>query len=260
MPDTGHVDIPSLEGRVAPEEWQLRVDLAAAYRLIARFGWDDLLFTHSSARVSGPEHHFLINPFGLRFDEITASSLVKIDLDGEKVLPSAYEVIKPAFTIHSAIHMSREDAICVIHTHTTAGMAVAAQKHGLLMLNQKSMAFHDRLGYHDYEGVADDLDERERLARDLGPHRACILRNHGLLTCGASVAQAFLTMRRLQHACELQLAALAGGAEIVVPSDETCEHTARQLDKSGAADSTATRSNWAALRRLLDDEDPGYAT
>lgn len=260
MPDTASLDIPSLQHQVRPEEWQLRVDLAAAYRLIAHFGWDDLLFTHNSVRVPGPEHHFLINPFGLRFDEITASSLVKIDLDGNKVLPSAHDIIKAGFTIHSAIHMNRDDAQCVMHTHTTAGMAVAAQKHGLLMLSQKSMAFHDRLGYHDYEGVADDLDERERLARDLGPHRACILRNHGLLTVGETVAQAFFTMRRLQHACEVQLAALAGGAEVTVPSDEVCEHAARQLEANSDPQGRSVRYGWEALTRMLDDTDASYRT
>lgn len=259
MPDTASLDIPSLRDQVSREEWQLRVDLAAAYRLIARFGWDDLLYTHSSARVPGPEHHFLINPFGLRFDEITASSLVKIDLDGNKVIPSPHEYIYAGFTIHSAVHMSREDALCVMHTHTTAGMAVSAQKHGLLMLNQKSMAFYNRLAYHDYEGIAEDLDERERLARDLGPHDACILRNHGLLTCGETVGQTFLLMRRLQHACEVQLAALAGGTEVIVPPPEVCEHAARQM-AAGGADSRAVRYSWDALKRVLDAEDPSYRT
>ena len=173
MPDTAF-DFPSVRDQVSPEEWELRVDLAACYRLVALYGWDDGIFTHNSARVPGPEHHFLLNPYGFMFEEITASSLVKIDLDGNRVMDGPHGVIKAGFTIHSAVHMGRQDALCVMHTHTAAGMAVSAQKDGLLMLNQKSMAFHNRVGYHDFEGIADNLDERERLARDLGDHQALV--------------------------------------------------------------------------------------
>ena len=156
------LELPSVRDRVSEEEWQMRVDLAACYRLVAHYGWDDVLFTHNSARVPNSDHHFLINPLGLKFEEITASSLIKIDLDGNKILESPYGYIKAGFTIHSAIHMNREDAVCVMHTHTMEGMAVSAQKDGLLMLNQKSMCFHNRLAYHDFEGIATELDERER--------------------------------------------------------------------------------------------------
>lgn len=246
----------SVQDEVAPGEWRARVDLAAVYRLIAHFGWDDLINTHCSARVPGPDRHFLLNPFGLMFDEITASSLVKIDVDGNKVADSPYEVIPAGFTIHSAIHMAREDAHCVIHTHTIPGMAVSAQADGLLPLTQKALAFHGRLGYHDYEGIADDLDERQRLAGSLGPHRALILRNHGLMTCGRTMAEAFVIMRRLEHACQAQIAAQSGGAALVTPSAETCEHTARQFE---ASNEPAGVREWPALLRMLDRIDPSYA-
>ncbi len=249
---------PSVKDQVSAEEWQMRVDLAACYRLVAHFGWDDLLFTHNSARIPGSDHHFLINPFGLRFDEITASSLIKIDCDGNKIMESPFDYIQAGFTIHSAIHMNREDAVCVMHTHTQAGMAVAAQKDGLLMLNQKSLAFYNRIAYHDFEGIADDLDERDRLAADMGQLNAMILRNHGLMTVGPTVAHAFFLHRRLQHACELQLKAMAGGAELIFPSHEVCEHTAEQFERS-YEDGKGTVVQWDALLRMLDDVSPGYA-
>ncbi len=246
-----------VRGQVSAEEWALRVDLAACYRLVAHFGWDDLLFTHNSARIPGSDHHFLINPLGLRFDEITASSLVKIDLDGNKAMDSPYGIIKAGFTIHSAIHINNKDAHCVMHTHTAEGMAVAAQAHGLLMLNQKSCAFHKRLGYHAFEGVADDLDERDRLAADLGPHKAMILTNHGLLTTGATVGEAFIVHRRLQEACRLQLMALAGDSMVCVIPDAVAEKTARQYADADT-DGKSISLQWAALLRLLDAKDPGF--
>ena len=245
----------SVRDRVSEEEWAVRVDLAALYRLVTHFGWDDLIFTHHSARVPGPEDHFLINPFGLMFDEITASSLLKIDVDGKVVMESEYSYLDAGFAIHSAVHMARPDLTCVMHTHTVAGMAVAAQADGLLSINQKSMPFHRRIGYHDYEGIAGDLDERQRIAANMGTHKVVILRNHGLLAAGESVAEAFMIMRTLEEACKAQIAAQAGGGELVFPSDEVCEHTARQFEKFMPLGGTV----WTALRRMLDRQDPTYA-
>src|SRR3954470_18480098 len=182
---------PDVKSQVDEAEWKLRVDLAACYRLVALYGWDDLLFTHISARIPGPEHHFLINPYGMTFDEITASSLVKIDHDARKVLDSSYEINPAGFTIHSAIHAARDDAKCVLHTHSVNGVAVSAQKGGVLPLSQQSTFVLSSLGYHDYEGVALNADEKPRLVRDLGDKSFLMLRNHGILTVGPSVADAF---------------------------------------------------------------------
>lgn len=248
-------EVPSLKDKVSEEEWELRCELAAVYRLVYRFGWDDGIFTHSSVRLPGPDHHFLINPYGHLFNEVCASNLVKIDLDGNVVDDSPYDVIRAGFVIHSAIHMSREDAMCVIHTHTNEGMAVSAQKQGLLPLNQKSMMFYNRVAYHDYEGISTDIDERDRLVRDLGNHHSMILRNHGLLTTGRTIAEAFYHHRLLQHSCEMQLQAQAGGAELVIPPKEVCEHAAQQFEGDGGPQGTAT---FAAYRRLLDKEEPDY--
>src|SRR3989442_8905543 len=205
----------AVRGVVSAEEWQARVDLAAAYRLTALYGWDDLIFTHISARVPGPEHHFLINPYGMMFDEITASSLVKIDLDGMKVMDSAYEINPAGFTIHSAVHAAREDALCVMHLHTRHGVAVSAQKQGLLPISQQSLLALASIAYHEYEGLALNEDEKPRLVDDLGDKRNLILRNHGLLTIGANAADAFLGMYLLERACEIQLMAQAGGGELI---------------------------------------------
>jgi ribulose-5-phosphate 4-epimerase/fuculose-1-phosphate aldolase len=251
------------------EEWRLRRELAVCYRLIAHFRMTDLIFTHISVRVPGPDHHFLINPYGLMFDEITASNLVKIDLDGNAVEPSAYPVNPAGFVIHSAIHAARDDAHCVLHTHTKAGCAVAAQKDGLLPLNQISLEFYNNTAYHDYEGIALDLDERERLVKDLGMKPVMILRNHGLLTVGKDAQQAFLRMYYLEKACEIQLAAQAGGTALVLPPKEVCEHTERQFNAPPAsvtkpvndgvlADIDGYDLSWSALLRLLDRLDPGY--
>ena len=201
-------------------EWELRCDLAAAYRLFARFGMDDLIFTHLSVRLPGRDHRFLLNPFGYLFDEITASSLIAVDAEGHAIekLEDA-KINNAGFTIHSAVHMARDDAQCVMHSHTTAGMAVAAQEQGLLPLNQMSMQFFGRTSYHDYEGIALDLDERDRLVRDLGDNNAMILRHHGLLTTGRTVADAFYEMYYLEQACRLQVAATQGGQKVVVPPD-----------------------------------------
>lgn len=258
MSNVHTLELPSVRDRVSEEEWQMRVDLAACYRLVAHYGWDDLLFTHNSARVPNSDHHFLINPLGLKFEEITASSLIKIDCDGNKIMESPFGYIKAGFTIHSAIHMNREDAVCVMHTHTMEGMAVSAQKEGLLMLNQKSLAFYNRVAYHDFEGIADDLDERDRLAADLGDLNAMILWNHGLMTVGDTVGSAFILHRRLNDACQLQLMAQAGGGELRFPSKEVCEKTAKQFDDSYTRGESAA-IQWAALKRMLDRIDPSYA-
>ncbi|MBS7843956.1 class II aldolase/adducin family protein [Pseudomonas fluorescens] len=245
-------------------EQHLREELAACYRLIAHYRMSDLIFTHISVRIPGPEHHFLINPYGLMFDEITASSLVKIGLDGRAVEPSPHAVNPAGFVIHSAIHRAREDAHCVLHTHTRAGCAVAALECGLLPVNQISMEFYGKVAYHDYEGVALDLDEQQRLVRDLGDKPVLMLRNHGLLTVGATVSQAFLRMYYLEKACDIQIAAQACGP-LVLPSAEVCQYTEQQFNNPGRpleegelVDLDAMQLAWAALLRMLDRVSPGY--
>jgi ribulose-5-phosphate 4-epimerase/fuculose-1-phosphate aldolase len=241
----------------SPEEWNVRVDLAAAYRLVAHFGWDDLIFTHLSARVPGPEHHFLINPYGMTFDEITASSLVKIDLNGHIVEPTTYSVNPAGFTIHSAVHAAREDAQCVMHLHTTAGVAVSAQAEGLMPLNQTAMIVRGDLAYHEYEGIALNHDERPRLVADLGEKTAMLLWNHGTLTLGKTVAGAFLTMYFLERACATQVATLAGGQPLHRASEAVVELVTKQAQYGkGMIDALA----WAPLIRKLDRIDPSYKT
>ncbi len=248
--------IASIRQQVSSEEWEQRVHLAACYRLAALHGWDDLVFTHISARVPGPEHHFLINPYGMTFEEITASSLVKIDLDGRKVEPSPHEVNPAGFTIHSAIHAAREDAICVMHLHTHDGVAVSAQRDGVLPISQQSMVVLSSLAYHDYEGIALVDDERPRLVRDLADRDYLMLRNHGLLTVGDSVATAFLNMYMFQSVCAIQLRAQSGGGELLrVP--------AGVLAGGGAQWRTVTRGigggiAWPALLRRLDRRDDSW--
>lgn len=247
------------ELRPAPasaDERQIRVDLAAAYRLVAHFGWDDLIFTHISARIPGPEHHFLINPYGMLFGEITASSLVKVDLDGKIVEPTPYAINPAGFTIHSAIHAAREDATCVLHLHTIAGVAVSCQEHGLLPIDQTSMLFNGELAYHEYEGIALMLDERPRLVADLGQKNALMLRNHGTLTVGTSVARAFSTMYLLERACAMQIAALAGGTKLHYPKPEVQEVVRRQA--AVGLTGNEPQLAWDALRRMLDAKDPSY--
>ncbi len=246
---------PGSERAMAPEEWQARVDLAATYRLVAHFGWDDVVYTHITARVPGAKDQFLINPFGTMFGEVTASSLVKIDVAGNVISPREARINPAGFVVHSAIHMHRHDAQCVLHTHTRAGMAVAAMKDGLLPLNQKSLTFYNRVGYHDYEGLAFDTAERDSLFRDLGVHKALILRNHGLLTVGEDCAEAFSLMYSLEIACQLQVEALATGRELVMPRPEVCEHTARQFETY--PESPRVRE-WPGLIRMLDRLDPSY--
>ncbi len=241
----------------SPEEWRARIELAACYRLLHHCRMTDLIYTHSTLRVPGEEGRFLINPYGWRWDEITASSLVKIDVDGNKVGDSAQRVNPAGFTIHSAVHRGRHEAACVIHTHTRAGMAVAALECGILPISQLAMQWHGRIGYHDYEGIATDLDERERIVRDLGDKRALVRRNHGLLTVGRSVAEAFQTIYYLNLACEVQLAAMATGARLVVPPDAVAEKVAAQQDAMNIDDDDLALE-WQAHLRLLDRQDPTY--
>lgn len=246
----------SLKDKVSPEEWQQRVDLAATYRLVHHYGWDDMIFTHISARVPGPEHHFLINPYGLMFDEITASNLVKIDLDGNKVQETEHFVNPAGFTIHSAVHGAREDARCVIHLHSTDGVAVSSQEHGLLPIHQHAMMLGDDIAYHDYEGVAVDLDERERLVHDIGTKNTMLLRNHGTLTCGKTCADAFLRMYYLERACSIQVRTLAGGTKANSTNQGVAEKAAGQ--GAHAFDGLVGNLAWPALLRMLDRKDPSY--
>jgi ribulose-5-phosphate 4-epimerase/fuculose-1-phosphate aldolase len=249
-------DIKSLKGKVSAEEWAIREDLAATYRLVALHGWDDLIFTHISARVPGPEHHFLINPYGQMFEEITASSLVKIDVEGNKLVDSPFPVNAAGFTIHSALHMNRDDAGCVIHLHTTDGVAVSAQREGLLAIDQHAMSISDDVAYHDYEGIALDLSERDRLVDDIGDKHLMILRNHGTLAIGKTCADAFMRMFFLERACSMQVRALAGGAATNWPNQGVPEKTASQ--GRGAFDGTMGAMAWPALRRKCDRVDPSY--
>jgi ribulose-5-phosphate 4-epimerase/fuculose-1-phosphate aldolase len=252
---TSTADAASLR-RVGPAERAVRVDLAACYRLAAHFRLTDLIYTHISARVPGPEAHFLINAYGLLFDEIRAGNLVKVTLEGAVVDdPSGLGINPAGYVIHSAVHGARHDVGCVMHTHTTAGLAVAAQQDGLLPLTQHAMRFTGCLAYHDYEGIALDLDEQQRLVRDLGTHNAMILRNHGLLTCGPTVHDAFDLMIHLERACQAQVAAQAGGRELVMPPPAVAEKVAQQFARPGR---TAPANAWAALLRMLDKRDPGY--
>ncbi len=251
-----HGALRSLQNEVDAEEWQARINLAATYRLVAHYGWDDMIFTHISARVPGPDHHFLINPYGMLFEEITASSLVKIDVNGNKVVDSPYPVNPAGFTIHSALHMSRDDAHCVIHLHTTDGIAVSAQADGLLPLDQHAMMVSGDIAYHDYEGIALDLDERERLVHDIGDKNVMILRNHGTLALGRTCADAFLRMYYLERACSMQVRALAGGVQWNKPNQGVSEKTAMQgkMAFSGMVGGLA----WPALLRKLDRMDASY--
>lgn len=242
--------------QVSAEEWATRVDLAACYRLIAHFGWDDLVFTHISARVPGT-HDFLINPYGLMFEEVTASNLVRVDLAGNKTLPSPYEINPAGYTIHSAIHEVRDDAGCVLHLHTVAGIAVSAQQQGLLPISQQSTFITLSLSYHDYEGIALNPDEKARLQAHLGDTRHMILRNHGLLSVGRTISDAFMAMYSLQRACEIQLLAQAGGNSQLINISQAVLDTVPEylrLVTRGAG----TGIIWPALLRKMDRLDPGY--
>lgn len=246
----------SVKAQVSEEEWQTRVDLAACYRLIAMHGWDDLIFTHISARVPGPDEHFLINAYGLLFEEMTASSLVKVNLAGEIVLDTPYFVNPAGFTIHSAVHTAREDAGCVLHTHTKAGVGVSAQKDGLLPISQISLFPFSSLSYHDYEGIALNEDEKPRLVADLGTNNFLILRNHGLLTVGPTIPDAFLFMYALETACQIQLAAQSGGAELTLVNPAIVSGIKAQIEAvlKGMGGDLA----WPALLRKLDRRDDSY--
>jgi ribulose-5-phosphate 4-epimerase/fuculose-1-phosphate aldolase len=252
-----NMNIASLKEVVSAEEWALRVDLAAAYRLVALYGWSDLVFTHISARVPGPEHHFLINPYGLMFDEITASSLVKVDQSCNKLIDSPFPVNPAGFTIHSCIHQGREDAGCVLHTHSRAGVAVSAQKNGVLPISQQSTFVLSSLAYHSYEGVALRDEERPRLQADLGDKNFLMLRNHGLLTIGKTVADAFLSMYTFENTCRIQIDALSGGELITV--DPRIVEGMSQVLKTVTAGQGAQIA-WPALLRKLDRTDPSYKT
>jgi ribulose-5-phosphate 4-epimerase/fuculose-1-phosphate aldolase len=249
------MNIASLKEVVSAQEWQLRVDLAACYRLIAMYGWSDLVFTHVSARVPGPEHHFLINPYGLMFDEITASSLVKVDQRCNKVIDSAFPVNPAGFVIHSAVHEARDDIQCVLHTHTRAGVAVSAQKCGILPISQQSTFVLASLAYHAYEGVAFREDEKPRLQADLGNADFLVLRNHGLLTVGKTIADAFLAMYTFENTCRIQLDAQAGGELITV--DPRIVAGVAQAMKVQTGD-LGGAFVWPALIRKLDRTDPSY--
>ena len=248
--------IPSLKEVVSAEEWQLRVDLAACYRLVALYGWSDLVFTHITARVPGPEHHFLINPYGLMFDEITASSLVKIDGQCNKIIDSPFPVNPAGFVIHSAVHEAREDISCVLHTHTRAGVAVSAQRCGILPISQQSTFILASLGYHDYEGVAFRADEKPRLQKSLGHATHLVLRNHGLLTVGKTIADAFLNMYRFESTCQIQTTAQAGGELIHYDAQiYQGDDNAAQYIRSGG---TGGAFVWPSLLRKLDKLDDSY--
>jgi len=245
-----------VKSRVSEEEWNLRVDLAACYRLVALYGWDDLIFTHISARLPGGDHHFLINPYGMTFDEVSASSLVKIDLEGRKLMESPYEINPAGFVIHSAIHAAREDAKCVLHTHSINGVAVSATKQGVLPISQQSIFALASLAYHDYEGVALNEGEKPRLVRDLGDKSFLMLRNHGLLTVGPTIADAFLLMYLFEAACTIQLRAQSTHAELI-PIDPKivagASMAAKQVTRSAGGGLA-----WPGLLRKLDRLDRSY--
>lgn len=246
----------SIRDQVSNEEWNCRVDLAACYRAVAMYGWDDLVFTHISARVPGPDEHFLINPYGLFFEEMTASSLIKVDLEGSKVLESPHDVNPAGFVIHSAVHEARHDVACVLHTHTKAGVAVSAQADGLLPLSQTSLFPYATLAYHDYEGVALNEDEKPRLVDDLGDRNCLMLRNHGLLTTGQTIADAFLMMYVFETACQIQLQAQSTGKELIhVPTPIVDGIKAQAEQVTRGLGGTLV---WPGILRKLDRADPSF--
>lgn len=251
--------IPSLKGKVSAEEWRLRCELAATYRLVALYGWDDMIFTHISSRLPAEdgEARFLLNPYGLFFEEITASSLIKVDMAGNAVQETPYFTNPAGFTIHSALHMSRADAHCVLHTHSPHGVAVSAQQDGLRRYSQFAMIVHDDIAYHDYEGIATDLDERERLVLDMGNHGFLILRNHGLLTVGANCATAFLRMYFLEQACKAQILAQS---DVKEPREEPPAMGAKVLQQGAPAFVAGMGDNlaWPGLMRKLRRDNPGW--
>ena len=257
MADGTMVTVASLRGHVSEAEWTARVELAALYRLVALHGWDDAIFTHISMLVPGPEHHFLINPYGLFFEEMTASSLVKVDLEGNIVQDTPFFINPAGFTIHSAIHAAREDALCVMHLHTDAGVGVSAQAEGLLPISQNALLLLPSLAFHDYEGVALNLDERERLVHDLGTRPLMLLRNHGTLSCGPSAAATWMQMFFLERACAQQVAALSGGRDKVLFAPEAAQDEAsRQAGAMGVG--AVGKLAWPGLLRKLARSLPGF--
>jgi ribulose-5-phosphate 4-epimerase/fuculose-1-phosphate aldolase len=247
----------SRPAQISPEEWETRVNLAACYRLVHHYGWTDMIYTHISARVPGKEDHFLINPLGYMFDEVCASNLVKIDLEGNNVdaVNKTTPINRAGFVIHSAVHAARHDVQCVMHTHTPAGMAISMLKCGLQPLSQHAQFFHGAVGYHGYEGIALDTDERQRLVKDLGDKPVMILYNHGLLATGETIGAAFSWMFHLEKACQAQLLAMGTGQELVMPPEAVSAKTRQQA--SGAATSL-TRAEWPALLRMVERIDPSY--
>ena len=254
MADGSVAGVVSLQGKVSAEEWQVRVNLAALYRLVALHGWDDLIYTHISARIPGTDHHFLINPYGLTFDEITASSLVKIDLDGNVLQETPYFINPAGFTIHSAVHAAREDAHYVMHLHSDAGVAVAAQKEGLLPLSQHALIVLPRLAYHDYEGIALNHDERERLVADLGEKNLMLLKNHGTLSVGDTAANCWVGMYYLERSCTMQVQAMSAGRDNLLIAPEASQAEVRAQTVKGLGGALA----WPACLRKLDRHLPGY--
>jgi ribulose-5-phosphate 4-epimerase/fuculose-1-phosphate aldolase len=248
-------DFKSIRGEVSPEEWQARVDLAACYRLIDKYGMADLIYNHITARIPGSSDHLLINLYGMLYKEITASSLVKIDVEGDIIWKpdTDYGINKSGYVIHGAIHKARPEVQCVLHTHTRAGMAVSAMQCGLLPLSQTSMRFVGHIGYHDYEGPAVNLEERERIVDDLGPHDALIMRNHGLLTCGATIQQAFNTMYQLELSCRSQVDAMAARTELTMPGENVLAHTAHMYQPGTRRPYGVLE--WPAMLRFLEAED-----
>ena len=251
--------ITGVQEKVSSEEWDTRVNLAACYRLAWHYGWHHLHLNHISAKVPGTKDHYLLNPFGLLYNEVTASNLVKVDLEGNVLDDTPYTINLAGYTIHSAVHGARPDVNCVLHTHTRAGIAVSSMKCGLLPLHQEMMRFYDRVSYHDYEGVALDLDERSRLIASLGPdNKALILRNHGLLTCGQSIGEAFALMYHLEMSCQIQVdmgVTSADDPRFTWPSPETCAHAAQQINK---ANRDLGGPSWPAMVRLMDRMDPSF--
>lgn len=248
---------------IDPIERELRVQLAAAYRIVAHLGWSELIWTHTTVRVPGPEHHFLINPYGLRFDEVTASNLVKVDMDGKILGDPAQEINPAGFVIHSAIHMMRQDVRCVMHTHTTAGMAVAALDCGLLPISMYALGYYGEVAYHDYEGPSLELDERKRLTKNLGQRNVMVMKTHGLLTCGESVGQAFVRMFRLQRACEVQLAAQGTGTRLIEPPKAVRKLSLKlnqdfESTQGGDGYSRVPNPEFDAMIRLMDRIDPSF--
>lgn len=248
--------LQTVQEQVSAEEWALRQDLAALYRLVAMHGWDDLVFTHITARVPGPEHHFLINPYGVLFESVTASSLIKVDLQGNKIIDTPYPFNPAGYTIHSAVHEVREDAGCVMHLHTRSGVAVSAQKNGLLPISQQASVALGSLAYHDYEGIALNPDEKQRLQQDLGDKVAMILRNHGTLVAASTIADAWLLMYILETACQIQIAAQSGGSELIMLDESII-----RLNAQNTAEATAGQGGklaWAAMLNKVDRHDRSF--